>query len=117
MITILKSRDLWELVSVGIDTKETDQAKIKTLKKRDAHAMALIQKAVHDVLFSRIAAAQSSKECWEILKLEFQGDEKVKAVKLQGLRREFENLAMKEGELVGDYFSRVMAIVSQKRVF
>ncbi|XP_076930461.1 uncharacterized protein LOC143595297 [Bidens hawaiensis] len=49
--------------------------------------------------------------------MEFQGDDQVKAVKLQGLRKDFENLSMKDGELVGDYFSRVMAIVSQKRSY
>ncbi|XP_076896347.1 uncharacterized protein LOC143549305 [Bidens hawaiensis] len=49
--------------------------------------------------------------------MEFQGDSQVKGVKLQGLRRDFENLSMKDNELVGDYFSRVMAIVSQKRAF
>ncbi|KAJ0551653.1 putative RNA-directed DNA polymerase [Helianthus annuus] len=117
MKTILKSRDLWDLVESGIDSKETDQTKIKSMRKRDAHAMALIQQAVHDTLFSRIAAAETAKESWEILKLEFQGDTEVKAIKLQGLRRDFENLVMKEGEMVGDYFSRVMAIVSQKRSY
>ncbi|KAD5802841.1 hypothetical protein E3N88_14201 [Mikania micrantha] len=40
-----------------------------------------------------------------------------KAIKLQGLRREFENLMMKEDEAVGDYFSRVMTIVSQRRSY
>ncbi|KAF5794742.1 putative RNA-directed DNA polymerase [Helianthus annuus] len=117
MKTMLKSRDIWDLVDAGVDDKETDVAKLKNLKKRDAHAMALIQQAVHDTLFSRIASASSAKESWEILKLEFQGDNQVKGVKLQGLRRDFENLSMKEGELVGDYFSRVMAIVSQKRSY
>nr|XP_043616109.1 uncharacterized protein LOC122588027 [Erigeron canadensis] len=117
MQTILKSRDLWELVVSGVDEKETDEGRVKNMKKRDAHAMALIQQAVNDSLFSRIAAAKSAKEAWEILKIEFQGDEQVKAIKLQGLRRDFENLSMKEDELVGDYFSRVMAIVSQKRSY
>ncbi|XP_076888822.1 uncharacterized protein LOC143539371 [Bidens hawaiensis] len=54
---------------------------------------------------------------WEILKMEFQGDSQVNAVKLQGLTRDFENLSMKEGEAVGDYFGRVMALVSQKRAY
>ncbi|XP_076904268.1 uncharacterized protein LOC143559643 [Bidens hawaiensis] len=115
--TILRSRDLWEFVENGVDESEKDEGKLRNLRKKDAHAMALIQPAVHDQLFSRIASANSAKESWEILKMEFQGDNQVKAVKLQGLRREFENLTMREGEQVGDYFSRVMAIVSQKRSY
>ncbi|KAJ0452174.1 putative RNA-directed DNA polymerase [Helianthus annuus] len=117
MKTILRSRDLWDLVETGVDETDKDQTRLKAAVKKDAHAMAIIQQAVHDQLFSRIAGATSAKETWDILRMEFQGDEKVKAVKLQGLRREFENLFMKEDELVGDYFSRVMAIVSQKRSY
>ncbi|XP_076893818.1 uncharacterized protein LOC143545925 [Bidens hawaiensis] len=79
--------------------------------------MAIIQQAVHDSLFSRVAAASMAKETWEILKMEFQGNSQVKAVKLQGLRRDFENLSMKEGEAIGDYFGRVIALVSQKRAY
>ncbi|KAJ0502796.1 putative RNA-directed DNA polymerase [Helianthus annuus] len=115
--TILKSRDLWDLVEQGYNSAESDENKLKNLKKRDAHAMAVIQQAVHDQLFSRIAAAESSKESWDILKMEYQGDTQVKAIKLQGLRREFENLSMKDTETVGEYFSRVMGNVSQKRAY
>ncbi|XP_076894582.1 uncharacterized protein LOC143546911 [Bidens hawaiensis] len=79
--------------------------------------MAIIPQAVHDYLFSRVVAANTEKETWDILKMEFQGDSQVKAVKLQGLQREFENLLMKEEESIGEYFGRVMAIVSQKRAF
>ncbi|XP_076906600.1 uncharacterized protein LOC143562770 [Bidens hawaiensis] len=49
--------------------------------------------------------------------MEFQGDSQVKAVKLQKLRRDFENLNMREDEPVGEYFSCVMGIVSQKRAY
>ncbi|KAD4386057.1 hypothetical protein E3N88_26226 [Mikania micrantha] len=117
MKTILRSRDLWDLVEAGINTAETDQARLKAAQKKDAHAMAIIQQAVHDQLFSRIAAANSAKETWEILKMEYQGDDQIKAIKLQGLRRDFENLLMKEDEAIGDYFSRVMTIVSQRRSY
>ncbi|XP_076938224.1 uncharacterized protein LOC143606297 [Bidens hawaiensis] len=117
MKTILGSRDLWDLVESGVDHSENDQTCLKAATKKDAHAMAIIQQAVHDQLFLRIAAARSAKETWDILKMEFQGDEQVKAIKLQGLRRDFENLSMNKGELVGDYFARIMAIVSQKRSY
>ncbi|XP_076907580.1 uncharacterized protein LOC143564077 [Bidens hawaiensis] len=49
--------------------------------------------------------------------MEFQGDTQVKAIKLQGLRRKFENLAMKECKAIGDYFGRIMALVSQKQAY
>ncbi|XP_076889850.1 uncharacterized protein LOC143540759 [Bidens hawaiensis] len=117
MKTILRSRDLWDLVHDGVDATDKDAGKLKNSQKRDAHAMAIIQQAMHDQLFSRIAAASTAKETWEILRMEFQSDSQVKAVKLQGLRREFENLTMKESEVIGDYFGRVMALVSQKRAY
>lgn len=113
MKTILRSRDLWDLVQDGVNEKETDAAKLKNSLKRDAHAMAIIQQAVHDQLFSRIAAASTAKESWEILKMEYEGDSQVKAVKLQWLRREFENLSMKEGEPIGDYLGVLLHLLAR----
>nr|XP_043633481.1 uncharacterized protein LOC122604674 [Erigeron canadensis] len=117
MKTILRSRDLWETVETGISESGSDQNQVKAMKKKDALAMAIIQQVVHDQLFSRIAAATTAKETWDILRLEYQGDGQVKAVKLQGLRQDFEKLIMREEEKVEVYFSRVMAIVSQKRSY
>ncbi|XP_076940372.1 uncharacterized protein LOC143609525 [Bidens hawaiensis] len=79
--------------------------------------MTIIQQGIHDGLFSRIAVAETSKETWEILRVEFHGDSQVQSIKLQGLRRVFENLSMNEDEAVGDYFSRVMNNVGQQRSF
>ncbi|XP_076956448.1 uncharacterized protein LOC143631633 [Bidens hawaiensis] len=75
--------------------------------------MAIIQQVMHDHLFSRIAVASTAQETWKILKMEYHGDSQVKAVKLQGLRRDFENLSIKKCQAIGDYFA--MALVSQKR--
>ncbi|XP_076932973.1 uncharacterized protein LOC143598710 [Bidens hawaiensis] len=79
--------------------------------------MTIIQQGVHDSLFSRIAAAEIAKQTWEILQLEFQGDSQVQSVKLQGLQRAFENLNMKEDEVFGDYFLRVMNNIGQQRSY
>ncbi|XP_076946705.1 uncharacterized protein LOC143618338 [Bidens hawaiensis] len=58
-----------------------------------------------------------AKETWEILKTGFQGDSQVQAIKLQSLRFDIENLSMKEGEVIGNYFGCVMALVSQNRAY
>ncbi|XP_076933425.1 uncharacterized protein LOC143599326 [Bidens hawaiensis] len=100
MKTILISQDLW-----------------KENRKKDAKALAIIQQGVHDEVFSRIAAATQSKKAWNLLKNEYQGDTKMKIVRLQGLRREFETSQMKEGEQVADYLSKVMKIINQQRAY
>lgn len=45
------------------------------------------------------------------------GDEKVIAVKLQTLRRDFETLSMKNNESVQDYMFRVSSIVNLMKSF
>ena len=51
-------------------------------RKKDAKALYSIQQAITDKIFPRIINATCSKEAWQILQNEFQGNEKVKAVKL-----------------------------------
>lgn len=41
----------------------------------------------------------------------------MKVVRLQSLRRDFENLTMKSGDSIADFLSRAMAIVSQMRSY
>ncbi|XP_077228618.1 uncharacterized protein LOC143861606 [Tasmannia lanceolata] len=68
-------------------------------------------------IFSRIMAATTSKEAWDLLQEEYQGTSKVISVKLQTLRRDFENLIMKNSESIQVFFSRVSSIVNQIRTY
>ncbi|XP_076910727.1 uncharacterized protein LOC143568459 [Bidens hawaiensis] len=102
---------------MGFDGGDDDHDRLRENRKKDAKALAIIQQGVHDDVFSRIAAATQSKQAWNLLKNEYQGDTKVKTVRFQGLRREFETSQMKEGELVADYQSKVMKIVNQQRAY
>jgi gag-polypeptide of LTR copia-type len=88
-----------------------DPTPIETTK-RNAKALFFIQQALHDTVFVKIAAA---KKAWTILKTAFQGSSKVVAIKLQGLRREFETLNMNQDESVQSFLTRVITIVNQIR--
>jgi len=116
MKTLFKSQDLWDLIETGYADPDEEQ-RLKENRKKDAKALFFLQQAVHETVFSRIAAATTSRQAWRILQTEFQGSSKVIVVKLQTLRHEFETLMMKGNEPVQDFLSRAMAIISQMRSY
>ena len=124
MRTLLLSQGLWNIVEEGYKTYEEGEVLMPDQKKAlakdqmtDAKALFLIQQGVAESLFSRIIAAKTSKEAWDKLREEFQGSAKIVAVKIQTLRRQFQNLQMRESEKVKDYFSRVIEVINQMRTY
>ncbi|KAH7519115.1 hypothetical protein JRO89_XSUnG0132800 [Xanthoceras sorbifolium] len=107
MKTLFISQDLWDLIedeyeelestTVLASWSDAKKKEFKENKKKDAKALFFIQQGVSKTIFPRISFASKSKEAWEILKVEFQGSEKVISIKLQTLWKEFDNLLMKEG--------------------
>ncbi|XP_017628934.2 uncharacterized protein LOC108471902 [Gossypium arboreum] len=61
-------------------------------------------------------ACETPKQDWDKLKEEFQGTERTRQQQLLNLRREFENLKMKEEETVKKYSDRIMAVVNSIRL-
>ena len=59
--------------------------------------------------------ATTSNEAWELLRDEYKGSGQVVTLKLQTLRREFENLLMKTSESIQGFFTRVTTNVNQIR--
>ncbi|XP_051134894.1 uncharacterized protein LOC127254064 [Andrographis paniculata] len=109
-----KSQELWDRIETGLvdDRSEPPTQQVRENRKKDAKVLFLIQQALDNSIFSRITAADTSKQAWDILKQEYLGDEKIIKVKLQTLRRDFELLSMREKESVEDYLSRVSALVN-----
>lgn len=124
MKTFFCSQDLWEIVDEGftiptdISTLNAAQKKeLKENKQKDAKALFFLQQAVADSIFPRIMGATSAKDAWGTLKEEFEGSDKVRAIKLQTLRREFELLKMKESETVKEYYTKIKELVSQMKTY
>ncbi|TXG55956.1 hypothetical protein EZV62_017269 [Acer yangbiense] len=120
MKTFFLSQDLWVVVERGVTTPAEGSSVAvvdKNEKQKDAKALFVLQQAVSDSIFPRLMRATTSKEAWDILQLEFQGNAKVKSIKLQGLRRELENFKMKESESAKEYCSRLIELVNQMRAY
>uniref|UniRef100_A0A6N2LU72 Uncharacterized protein n=1 Tax=Salix viminalis TaxID=40686 RepID=A0A6N2LU72_SALVM len=132
METILIAYDLWDIVeglpqlqqnpgaesdSIGEgseaeSTPEEKHAATRKNKIKNAKALSIIQGALSDDLFPRIRNERTAKGAWEILKREFRGDKKVRAVKLQAIRAEFEYMKMSDEEDLDDYLAKFFDIIN-----
>ncbi|KZV49619.1 hypothetical protein F511_26050 [Dorcoceras hygrometricum] len=66
-------------------------------------------------MFEKVASATTSKQAWDVLQASFKGVDKVKKVRLQTQRGEFESLRKTESESVLDYISRVLVVTNQMK--
>ncbi|GJZ79695.1 retrovirus-related pol polyprotein from transposon TNT 1-94 [Tanacetum coccineum] len=116
MKTLFKSQDLWDFVESGFPEEESsDNARQKENLKKDAKALFFIQQAVDESIYSRIAAATSSKHVWETLKTEYQGSAKVISVKPQSLSRNFKIAIAKILRNLPPKFDHVVAAIEESK--
>ncbi|GAV76372.1 DUF4219 domain-containing protein/UBN2 domain-containing protein [Cephalotus follicularis] len=124
MKTYLRAYDLWESVEKGYSPPENPDnlsiAQMKTVKVESTQnfkALSFLHSIVAESIFPRIVASSTDKEAWDTLQEEFQGTERVRAMRLLNLRRDYENLKMKDSETVKDYISKVLEVVNQMRIY
>ncbi|ONH94878.1 hypothetical protein PRUPE_7G037100 [Prunus persica] len=114
--------DFWniKMKTYFMSQENSTVQQLRQLKKdqqKDAKALLSFQQALHDTIFPRIMGATTAKKAWNTLKEEFQGNVKAHAVKLQTLRRDFENIKMKGSETTQDYYAKLKEIVNQLRAY
>ncbi|XP_052484500.1 uncharacterized protein LOC128039849 [Gossypium raimondii] len=123
MRTYLQAFNLWEVVNSDAEpaplraNPTVSHIRQHTDERTKRHkAMSCIQNCVTDVIFMRIMACETPKEAWDKLKEEFQGTGRTRQQQLLNLRRDFENLKMKDEETVKQYSDRIMAVVNSIRL-
>ena len=119
MKTLLIKKGYWDImvasyieltywIALSVDAKK----ETKENERQNSMALSFIQETLDRSIFPRISACVLAQEAWAVLREGYQGSLKLKEVKLQTLRREFENMKQEE-ETVEDYYVRVKAIVNK----
>ncbi|XP_014503091.1 uncharacterized protein LOC106763408 [Vigna radiata var. radiata] len=65
---------------------------------------------------TRKAKAKSAKAIWDYLKEEYDGDDRIKGMKVLNLIRDFELQKMKESETIKEYSERLLNIANKVRL-
>jgi len=123
MENFLRSKELWSLVEEGIPTpaigtspaSEVQRKTMEEAKLKDMKAKNYLFHAIGREILETILDKGTSKAIWCSMKQKFQGSTKVKRAQLQALRREFELLAMKEGEKVDSFVGRTLTVVNKMK--
>ncbi|KAL4604574.1 hypothetical protein ACB092_10G202100 [Castanea dentata] len=121
MKALFGSQELWELITDGYVEPTSEQEAtynveqkilLKDQRKKDNKTLFLLYQGVDGSTFEKIAKAELSKEAWKIHGIFFKGANFVKKVHLQTFRANFEVAHMKAGEIISNYFSRLLVIVN-----
>ena len=120
MKVIFNVQEVYEQVNAAItplpeNANEEQRTTFREAKKKDNKALFLIHQCVDSKVFEKIADAETSKDAWDILQKSYGGDAKVKKVKLQALKRQYELLQMKSDESIADYFTRLVTLTNQMK--
>ncbi|WVZ08779.1 hypothetical protein V8G54_022125 [Vigna mungo] len=99
---------------VMVDSSGKEEQK-KEFRQKDDKALLIIHQCVDDTHFEKIQNAASTREAWNILVRCHFGGEKVKKVRLQTLRRQYEHTEMEDGDKVSEFFIRVLIVANQMK--
>ncbi|CAJ2662467.1 unnamed protein product [Trifolium pratense] len=102
-----------EYDELGANPTNDQRNTYKENKKKDCKALFYIQQNCDAQHFEKISKSTKSKEAWDILEGYHDGGTKVKKVKLQAFRRQYESMVMEEDQKVSDFFSKLLALVHQ----
>ncbi|GAU42845.1 hypothetical protein TSUD_387380 [Trifolium subterraneum] len=101
-----------KLTMVGDEGTEAQRTLYRANKKKDCKSIYLIHQSVDEVNFDKISACTTAKQAWDTLERCHSGGMKVKKVKLQALRKQYEHTEMEDDEKIEDFFNKVKVITN-----
>ncbi|KAJ8771210.1 hypothetical protein K2173_026005 [Erythroxylum novogranatense] len=123
MTAYMEGCDMWEAVESDYavdplpENPTLNQLKFQKEKiTRKAKAKSCLYATVSPTIFTRIMRLGSAFEIWNFLKGEYEGDERVRSMKVLNLMREFERQQMKDNESVKEYSDRLIDLANKIRI-
>jgi hypothetical protein len=109
--------DIWYSVVNGyvIPNNSPTYPNEKNLRSCNSKAIHVILGELAQTISIKVMGCNTAKEVWDKLKSIYEGDPKVKQVKIQRHREKFENLNMNEKEDIAMGFLRVDEVVNSIR--
>lgn len=105
MEAILDAQGLWEAVD-SVTGDAVDERKNKL-------ARAIIYQSLPENILMQVARTRSASEIWEVLRVRFLGADRVQQARLQTLKRELNNLKMKDNETVEEFAGKLSEIITK----
>ncbi|XP_068501124.1 uncharacterized protein [Phaseolus vulgaris] len=120
MRVLFDYHELWDVVESGVsalgdNVTEAQRVAHRDQKKKDNKALYLIHQGMNDETFEQIEGATNASEAWIIFSTNYKGDDKIKRVHLQTLRRQYELLQMETTETIDVYINKVIALTNQMK--
>lgn len=117
MWVLFNYQEVLEIVNKGVPNLPANATDVqrqahKEARKKDCKALFLIHQCVDSNNFEKISSAETSKAAWDILQKCYAGAEKVKKVRLQTLRKQYENMSIEEQESAATDFSQFLTLVN-----
>jgi Domain of unknown function (DUF4219)/gag-polypeptide of LTR copia-type len=116
---LLGAQDVWDIVETWYVEPEKPSTltmpQMKALKEKrvaDKTTLYILYQGVDEARFKKIAGATTFNEAWGILQTAYKGAKRVKKVRLQTLRGEFESLKMKDSEGLSNYITMVQIVAN-----
>lgn len=119
MENFMRSKEMWSLIEDGIPaqaigtttTSEAQRKSVEEAKLKDLKVKNFLFQEIDREILETILDKGTSKAIWNSMRQKYQGSTKVKRAQLQAQRREFELLAMREGEKVDKFLGRTLSVL------
>lgn len=106
--SIMDAHGVWETVEPRVLGEEPDPKKKK-------QALAFLFQSIPEDMVLQMASYTDPKLVWDGLKTRYLGVDRVRTARVATLKRELENLRMKEGETVDEFVTKLTGLASKAR--